>query len=91
MKKSIDQLLADRQAAGVRYAAAAQAYVEAYVELHAHDLAVANAAVSRPASGACAPFVPPPGHGEFLRDPLHTRWAERVVERHHTILRSLDL
>lgn len=57
----------DRLAAGAAYAAAAKAYVDAWVELHAHDLAT-----GQPGGFGAQPEIA--GHSEFLRDlPAVTR------------------
>ncbi|WP_218510615.1 hypothetical protein [Variovorax sp. dw_308] len=71
-----NQLQQQRQAAGAAYAAAAQAYLDAYVELHAHDLAYHGGA------GPGFPeFRPPTPHGDFLADPIHGTHVERVQAR----------
>lgn len=56
---SPEQLRAARQEAGAAYAAAAEAFVSAWTELHALDLAIN-------ANGAVLPQIA--GHPEFLRD-----------------------
>ncbi len=44
---TIDDLIDGRAAAGAAYSAAAQAYLAAWVELHAYDMAVGNAAFAQ--------------------------------------------
>lgn len=57
----------DRLAAGAAYAAAAQAYADAWVELQAYDLAT-----SQTSGFGAQPVIA--GHSEFLRDlPAVTR------------------
>lgn len=64
---TLPELIADRAAAGAAYAAAAEAYVAAWIELSAHESAVGNANVGGPKSDP--PFGNLPEilrHGEFM-------------------------
>jgi hypothetical protein len=69
-----------RQTAGEAYAAAAAAYVAAYIELHAHDLALMQGVAS-----GFADFGPPTAHAEFLRSPLHANHGERASKRREAL------
>lgn len=74
---------ASRTAAGAAYAAAAQAYADAWVELQAYDLAT-----RQPGGFGAQPVIA--GHSEFLRDlPAITRDpAGRAAARHIQIRRE---
>ncbi|WP_009982333.1 hypothetical protein [Burkholderia pseudomallei] len=86
------ELIDARNAAGAAYAAAAQAYVDTWIALHAHDLACGN-------KNVCAlPHVLGFGemaqallHGEFLHDvtAINGRAAERAIAMHEQILKGL--
>lgn len=69
-------IAANRAAAGAAYAAAAQAYADAWVDLQAYDLATNGSGFG------AQPVIA--GHSEFLRDlPAITRDpAGRAASRH---------
>ncbi|CAG2136143.1 hypothetical protein [Cupriavidus numazuensis] len=90
MKTTITEVIAARQEAGAAYAAAAQAYLDAWVTLKAHDMACANGNVAAIDAGrgfAGLPEVVP--HSEFLTASLHGGLVDRAVEQHDRIIRSL--
>jgi hypothetical protein len=84
---TLDQVKADRAAAGADYAAAAQVYCDAFVEAHAHDLALAGRTGDQ--SGFPA-FQPPTPHPVFLRDYIHGGLIERAKTRCVEIVASLE-
>jgi hypothetical protein len=75
MKITKDQLIANRQAAGEAYRAAAKAYIKAWEDLHCHDLTCLNGrlCMSNMIVGGFAgqPSVVP--HAEFMRDEAEIR------------------
>lgn len=79
-----EELIAQRTAAGATYAAAAAAYLAAYEELHAHDIAL-NSVL-----GGFPEFQPPTPHGSFLRNPIHGGSLDRVMVRVKAINNSLE-
>ncbi len=86
---TIADLKTARATAGAAYAAAAQAYLDAYAELAAYDMALSNRNLAQghqPSFGS-APTVPP--HGEFLRDSIHGSLVERITARHLELLKSI--
>lgn len=87
------ELLAARQAAGDAYAAAAQAYVDAWVTLHAYDIACGNRNVGLVHADHRSPQLPEvPPHPEFLprgvREP--GRPADRAMEMGVQLINSLQ-
>ena len=74
---TLDQIKQQRQAAGQAYAAAAVAYLDAYTELRAHDIALGVHEVGP----GFAELRPPSPHAQFLRDPLHGGVHERAMAR----------
>ncbi|OAJ61490.1 hypothetical protein A6V36_24260 [Paraburkholderia ginsengiterrae] len=86
------ELIAAREAAGAAYAAAAKAYVDAYIELHAYDLTCGNGNVVALTHvlgfGEIAQVLQ---HGEFLRDvtTINGRAAERANDKHVAILATI--
>ncbi|ARK43011.1 hypothetical protein [Burkholderia pseudomallei] len=90
MKKT--ELIEARNAAGAAYAEAAKAYVDAYIALHAHDLACGNKNVCALSHvlgfGDIAQALQ---HGEFLRDvtAINGHAAERATVLHEQILKGL--
>ena len=84
---TLTQLQADRAAAGAAYAAAAQAYLDAFVELHAYDLALSSR--TNDTSGF-AELQPPNGHAKYLREPLHGGVIDRATARAVEITSSLE-
>jgi hypothetical protein len=85
--KTLSEVQADRVAAGAAYVAAAQAYIDAWVELHAHDLALSSRTNDNSGFG---PLQWPGGHAKFLRDPLHGDAHERARARSVEIGNSLE-
>jgi hypothetical protein len=85
--KTLSQVQADRAAAGAAYAIAAQAYIDAFAELHAHDLALASRTGN---SNGFPAFQPPTPHADFLRDYIHGGVIDRAVARAEQITRSLE-
>lgn len=83
--KTLAQLQADRAAAGAAYAAAAQAYVDAWVELHAHDMAISSRNGDNSGFGA---QPEPVGHAKYLRDPVHGNASDRARARQVAILEA---
>jgi hypothetical protein len=81
----IAQLRANRDQAGERYAAAARAYVDAYVELHAYDLALASRTGDNSGFAALNALN---GHPKYLRDPLNGGAVDRAQIRSVEIIAS---
>ncbi|WP_439671399.1 hypothetical protein AEMCBJ_04285 [Cupriavidus necator] len=87
---TITEVIAARQDAGAAYAAAAQAYVDAWVRLKAYDMALSNGNVAAIDAGrgfAGLPEVVP--HSEFLTESLHSGLVDRATAEHNRIIRSL--
>lgn len=85
-----EQLNAMRQAAGGVYASAARAYLDAYCELNAIELTLANANV---AGGLIAHFNDRPmmpSHNVYLTDTGIGAISTRVPNRHHELLKQFD-
>lgn len=88
---TITDLKIQRASAGSVYAAAAQAYLDAYAELKAFDMALGNAAFSQvepPSFGGGVPIPVP--HGEFLRDSIHGGLSDRIQARHLQLIASVN-
>ena len=86
------ELIAARNAAGAAYAAAAQAYVDAYIELHAYDMVCGNGNVAVSSHVPGFPDIAQAlAHAEFLRDvqPINNHAAERARVLHEEILHTL--
>ena len=79
-----------RRQAGVAYANAAKQFVDAWVELQAHDLAASNSrsGYSEQVRGFAAQPLPP-AHGEFLTTSIHGDAADRARALHEQLLRGL--
>lgn len=90
MKTTITEVIAARREAGEAYAAAAKAYLEAWVQLKAYDMALSNGNVAAIEAGrgfAGVAEVAP--HWEFLTEQLHGGLVDRAMAQHNQIIRSL--
>ena len=91
MATSLPTHKTNRAAAGAAYAAAAAAYVNAYVELAAYDMTVSNTGIG---GSHTAGFGDQPkilGHAEFLRDVPTAQGGDiagRIRTRFLTLLAS---
>lgn len=97
MGRTIVELRTARASAGEEYAAAARAYATAWIELHAHDLALNNSNVIGRQSPPCAQFVSRDDvhlsvHPDFLPDGgpfLQRNLNDAAIKRHEEILAEL--
>lgn len=74
----VAKLQALRDQAGAAYAAAAQGYVDAWIELHTLDIALASRTGSNSGFGA---LPVPAGHPKYLREPVHGDAVDRTRPR----------
>jgi len=91
MKTTITEVIAARREAGEAYAAAARAYVEAWIRLQGYDLACANGSVGLLASSRFGGQPTVLAHTDFLSDvaPLHRDLVDRAMAEHNRIIRSI--
>jgi len=89
--KTIDQVKSEREAAGAVYAAAVKAYVDAWVELHAYDLALSNRLYGDPSLNIQSFREPPEvlSHSEFPTAEVGPSLDNRARARHEEILREM--
>lgn len=86
------ELIAARNAAGAAYAAAAKAYVDAWINLKAYDMAGGNSHVAISSHVPGFPgIVEAMPHVEFLPNvaDLHNRAVDRANEKHVAILATI--
>lgn len=91
MATSLPTHKANRAAAGAAYAAAATAYIAAYVELAAYDQTVANSNVGGGLQLGFGELPHISGHSEFVRDVPATTGgniADRIRARANTLIAS---
>ena len=87
---TLSELKTARADAGAAYAAAAAAYLDAWVELKAYDMALSNNNVAGGVAGTFGGDAPVPcPHSEFLRSSIHGELAQRAQVRHVAIIKSL--
>lgn len=85
---TITEIKAARALAGAAYAAAAQAYADAWVELHGYDQALCNAALTQPRPLGFAGAPQPLPHGEYLPKFIHGGLIDRAKTRAAQIIAS---
>lgn len=85
---TITEIKAARAIAGAAYAAAAQAYQDAWIELHGYDQALCNAALAQPRPLGFAGIPQPLPHGEYLRQSIHGGLVDRAKARAAEIVAS---
>ncbi len=91
MAKTIEDIKAERAAAGAAYQAAAEAYFAAWTELHAYDLAMQNGNVGG-VTASVGRFNQEPtavDHPDFRITPWHAALARRAHGRHDQIVAEM--
>lgn len=85
---TITEIKAARAVAGAAYAAAAQAYLNAWAELHGYDQALCNALLRQPQPLGFAGSPEAQPHGEFLTRFIHGGLVDRAKTRAAEIVAS---
>ena len=90
--KTIEQVKSEREAAGAAYTAAVAAYLDAWVELHAYDLALSNGNYGDPTLNIQSFREMPEvlSHSEFPTARVAPALGNRAKARHEEILRELN-
>lgn len=85
--KTFAQLQIEREAAGAAYAGAAAAYLSAFAELHAYDLAVSRGKLI---GGGFSTLNWPTPHAEFLQQRQDGSVMERANARAAELVKTLE-